>query len=129
MKVDGIDPLILNRIRDQASKVPLQESERSEAQQSRVQQQQKDNRARQPEIDTDKGMLQEVEEAVRKLNDTAEAMNLDLRFQLHEDSDRWMVRVVDMNDDEIVREIPPEKVLNVVAQIQSVLGVLLDERR
>ena len=129
MKVDGIDPLILNRIRDQASQVPLQESERSEAQQSRVQQQQKDNRARQPEIDTDKGMLQEVEEAVRKLNDTAEAMNLDLRFQLHEDSDRWMVRVVDIHEDEIVREIPPEKVLNVVAQIQSVLGVLLDERR
>jgi len=40
-----------------------------------------------------------------------------------------MVQVVDVQQDEIVREIPPEKVLNVVAQIQSLIGILLDERR
>ena len=63
------------------------------------------------------------------LNDTAEAMQLSLRFHMHRETDRWMVQVVDIREDEIVREIPPEKVLNVVAQIQSLLGVLLDERR
>ncbi len=128
MKIDGIDPLILNRVKDQASKHPLQETERSEAQQTRVQQQ-KQNRAQQPAVETDKNMLQEVEEAIRKLNDTAEAMHLDLRFVIHEDSERWMVQVVDIREDEIIRELPPEKVLNVVAQIQSLIGVLLDARR
>lgn len=129
MKIDGIDPLILSRIKDQASKTPLQETERADAQQTRVQQQKHQGRSQQSAIEIDKNLLQEVEEAVRKLNNTAEAMNLDLRFTVHEDSDRWMVQVVDIQEDEIVREIPPEKVLNVVAQIQSLIGVLLDERR
>ena len=52
-----------------------------------------------------------------------------LRFHMHSESERWMVQVVDIREDEIVREIPPEKVLNVAAQIQGLLGVLLDERR
>lgn len=129
MKIDGIDPLILSRIKDQALKTPLQETERADAQQTRVQQQKHQGRSQQSAIEIDKNLLQEVEEAVRKLNNTAEAMNLDLRFTVHEDSDRWMVQVVDIQEDEIVREIPPEKVLNVVAQIQSLIGVLLDERR
>jgi uncharacterized FlaG/YvyC family protein len=37
--------------------------------------------------------------------------------------------VVDVQQDEIIREILPEKVLNVVAQIQSLIGILLDEGR
>ncbi len=127
MKVDGIDPLVLNRIKDQASKAPLQETERSEAQQERVQQNQ--NRTRQPAVEPEQNMLQEVEEAVRKLNDTAEAMHLNLRFLMHEESDRWMVQVVDVKANEIIRELPPESILNTVAQIQSLIGVLLDARR
>ena len=128
MKVDGIDPLVLSRVKDQATKTPLQETERSEAQQSRVQQQNQ-NRSRQPAVEPEQNMLQEVEEAVRKLNDTAEAMHLNLRFLMHEESDRWMVQVVDVKANEIIRELPPENVLNTVAQIQSLIGVLLDARR
>lgn len=128
MKVDGIDPLVLSRVKDQATKAPLQETERSEAQQSRVQQQNQ-NRSRQPAVEPEQNMLQEVEEAVRKLNDTAEAMHLNLRFLMHEESDRWMVQVVDVKANEIIRELPPENVLNTVAQIQSLIGVLLDARR
>ncbi len=128
MKVDGIDPLVLSRVKDQATKAPLQETERSEAQQSRVQKQNQ-NRSRQPAVEPEQNMLQEVEEAVRKLNDTAEAMHLNLRFLMHEESDRWMVQVVDVKANEIIRELPPENVLNTVAQIQSLIGVLLDARR
>ena len=40
-----------------------------------------------------------------------------------------MVQVVDVAADEIIQQIPTEDVLNVVAQIQSILGMLLDDRR
>ncbi len=130
MKVDGIDPLVLNRVKDQATRSPVQEAERPEIRQDRVKQQRQEARqTQQAEVETERSLLQEVEEAVRKLNDTAEAMHLSLRFLMHRDSERWMVQVVDIQQDEIVREIPPEQVLNVVAQIQSLIGVLLDERR
>ncbi len=128
MKVDGIDPLVLNRVKDQ-TRSPVQEAERNAVQENRVRRQHEQTRAQQAEVESERSLLQEVEEAVRKLNDTAEAMHLSLRFLMHRDSERWMVQVVDIQQDEIVREIPPEQVLNVVAQIQSLIGVLLDERR
>jgi len=74
-------------------------------------------------------VLEQLETGIQRLNDTAEAFNLSLRFLLHEESERWMVQVVDLVDDKVIREIPPEYVLNVVAQIQDLIGVLLDERR
>jgi flagellar protein FlaG len=133
MKVDGIDPMVLNRVKDQATKSPVQEAERADTQRARTEQlREQQVKARQQTataVATEEGMLQELESAVLKLNDTAEAMQLSLRFHMHSDSDRWMVQVVDVRQDEIIREIPPEKVLNVVAQIQNLLGILLDERR
>ncbi len=129
MRVDGIDPLVLSRVKDQTTKPPAQETDRSNAQRELIRQQQKENRANQAAVESEAGQLREVEEALMKLNDTAEAMQLSLRFLMHEGSERWMVQVVDIQQDEIVREMPPENVLNVVAQIQSLIGVLLDERR
>jgi flagellar protein FlaG len=129
MKVDGIDPLILNRVKDQTTRGPVQEAERADAQRAKVQQQREQAKQEYVKLELDKGAMQEIEEAVLKLNDTAEAMQLSLRFHMHKGSERWMVQVVDIQQDEIIREIPPEKVLNVVAQIQSLIGILLDERR
>jgi flagellar protein FlaG len=133
MKVDGIDPMVLNRVKDQATRSPVQEAERADTQRARTEmlreQQVKARQQAATAVATEEGMLQELESAVLKLNDTAEAMQLSLRFHMHSDSDRWMVQVVDVRQDEIIREIPPEKVLNVVAQIQDLLGILLDERR
>jgi len=129
MKIDGIDPLVLNRVKDQATKSPVQETERANTQRDRVQQHEHAKAQQQLAEETGKGLLQEMEEAVMKLNETANAMQLSLRFLMHRDSERWMVQVVDMKQDEIIREIPPEKVLNVVAQIQNLIGILLDSRR
>jgi len=129
MRVDGIDPLVLNRVKDQTVKPQVQDTDRSDAQRTLIRRQQQENRANQAAVESEAGQLREVEEAIMKLNDTAEAMQLSLRFLMHEGSERWMVQVVDIQQDEIVREMPPEKVLNVVAQIQSLIGVLLDEKR
>jgi len=133
MKVDGIDPMVLNRVKDQVTRSPMQEAERADTQRAKTEQlreqQVKTRQETATAVATEEGMLQELEGAVLKLNDTAEAMQLSLRFHMHSDSERWMVQVVDVRQDEIIREIPPEKVLNVVAQIQDLLGILLDERR
>ncbi|MGM0652764.1 MAG: flagellar protein FlaG [Bacillota bacterium] len=129
MRVDGIDPLVLSRVKDQTKNSPVQETDRSDAERTLIKRQQQENKANQAAVEGEAGQLREVEEAIMKLNDTAEAMQLSLRFLMHEGSERWMVQVVDIQQDEIVREMPPEKVLNVVAQIQDLIGVLLDERR
>ncbi len=39
-----------------------------------------------------------------------------------------MVKVIDVTTDEIIREIPPEKILDLVAAIWEVSGIIVDER-
>jgi len=51
-------------------------------------------------------VLEQLETGIQRLNDTSEAFNLSLRFLLHEESERWMVQVVDLMDDKVIREIP-----------------------
>ena len=77
----------------------------------------------------EKGLLEKLNDAVDKMNREAEARNLALRFEMHEDSGRWLVKIIDKNEDEIIREVPPEKLLDLAAHIQEMTGLLVDQNR
>lgn len=72
--------------------------------------------------------LDDVEKAVETINDAVEHVNRALRFSIHEDTQRVMVRVVNVFTDEVIKEIPPEEVLDTVARIREMIGLLIDER-
>jgi flagellar protein FlaG len=72
---------------------------------------------------------QDLENALEQINRTSEAMNIGLRFKLHDKTDRVMVEVIDVEKNEVLKEIPPEKILNMVAQIQDMIGLMLDAKR
>jgi flagellar protein FlaG len=69
----------------------------------------------------------ELAKAVGQLNDTMEAYSTGLRFELHEKSGEMMVKVINERDDTVIREIPPEKVLDMVAHFKKVLGIIVDK--
>lgn len=69
-----------------------------------------------------------VEEAVESLNATMEHISRGLRFSIHEDTQRMMVKVVNIRTNEVLKEIPAEDVLDTAARIREMIGVLLDER-
>lgn len=71
----------------------------------------------------------ETEAAINKINRTVDAFNFSLRFEVHDESNRIMVQVIDKETDELIREIPPERLLRLAAQIQDMIGLLLDTRR
>lgn len=70
----------------------------------------------------------ELADTVDNLNEAMEALDKGLRFDVHEATERIMVRVVHRKSDEVLREIPPEEVLDMMARIQEMVGVLIDER-
>ena len=72
--------------------------------------------------------LDELQEAVENLNKTVEAIDRALEFDIHEGTNRVMVRVVDRSNDEVIREVPPEKVLDLMAELRELVGFLVDER-
>jgi uncharacterized FlaG/YvyC family protein len=51
-----------------------------------------------------------------------------LNFNIHEDTNLAMIQVVDVSTNEILREIPPESRLDIMARIQEFAGLLFDER-
>lgn len=49
-----------------------------------------------------------------------------LRFQKHQGAERWMVQVVDVYNNEVIREIPNRKMLDVVGEMRSQIGRMQD---
>lgn len=126
MKIDGIDPLQLNKIHEQTQKPVVQESHRQDPkrkQQDRILNREQNILAWEQENGED------LKEALEKVNTTVEAFHTGLRFRIHEETERVMVQIVNLMDDEVIKEIPPEKLLNVVAQIQNIIGLFIDTRR
>lgn len=68
----------------------------------------------------------DLDVAVERLNKAAKALTSELRFSVHQETRRIMVRVVD-SDGNVIREIPPERALDAYARMLDTLGLLVDE--
>lgn len=67
------------------------------------------------------------ERAVSKLNEFMAIHNKNSKFVFHSGLDRYYVQVVDASTDEVLREIPPKKLLDVYYSMQKFLGKIVDE--
>lgn len=67
--------------------------------------------------------------AIEKANHALISSNRALEFSVHEKTKEIMVKVIDTETKEVIREIPSEKILDMVANILEMAGILVDERR
>ncbi|WP_063868024.1 flagellar protein FlaG [Paenibacillus sp. Soil766] len=67
--------------------------------------------------------------AIERANKAAQGITTTFEFKIHEATKQIMVKVLDKDTGEIVREIPPEKVLDMVAKLWEKAGIIVDERR
>jgi flagellar protein FlaG len=70
----------------------------------------------------------EVEKAIGKLNQTAELYNYDVKFVLHDKTQRFIVEVIDKTSQEVISEMPPRIILDMVATFQEMVGLLVDKK-
>lgn len=66
---------------------------------------------------------------IEKANKELIVANRALEFSVHEKIKEIIVRVVDVETKEVIREIPSEKILDMVANMLELAGILVDERR
>ncbi|WP_240458670.1 flagellar protein FlaG [Virgibacillus sp. Bac330] len=66
--------------------------------------------------------------AVEKLNEFIEPLRTDLRFKFHEKLNEYYVTVVNPLTDEVIKEIPPKKMLDMYADMAEYMGILIDEK-
>ncbi len=70
-----------------------------------------------------------VIEAIQKANKAISGGNRRFEFSIHDKTNEIVVKVFDSDTNELIREIPNEKVLDMVAKICEMAGILVDERR
>ncbi|MHB8065109.1 MAG: flagellar protein FlaG [Ruminiclostridium sp.] len=70
-----------------------------------------------------------VIEAIQKANKAISGGNRRFEFSIHEATNEIVVKVFDSTTDELIKEIPNEKILDMVAKICEMAGILVDERR
>jgi flagellar protein FlaG len=70
-----------------------------------------------------------VIDAIEKANRALSGANRRFEFSIHEKTKQIMVKVIDSDTNEVVREIPPEKILDMIATFWEMSGLFVDERR
>ena len=70
----------------------------------------------------------QVSRAVETLNELVQNQRRSLHFSVDEDTGRTVIRVVDPETDEVIRQIPAEEVLNLAQRLDGAGGVLLQTR-
>lgn len=70
-----------------------------------------------------------VAEAVGRVNKAIEGSSRRFVYSVHEKTNEIMIKVIDERTKEVIREIPPKKILDMVANMLEMAGLLVDERR
>ncbi len=64
--------------------------------------------------------------AVEDIN--KKAVNSEAIFGIHEGTNRVTIKLVDRDTKELIKELPPEKTLDMIAKIWEMAGLMIDER-
>lgn len=73
----------------------------------------------------EKLIIESIETANRKILGPERGFE----FAIHKATKQIMVKVIDKNTHEVIREIPAEKVLDAVAHMCELAGIFMDEKR
>jgi flagellar protein FlaG len=81
-----------------------------------------------PDRNTQKKEISEAEviEAIEKANQKLLLYDSRVEFSIHEQTRQIMVKIY--KNDEVIRELPPEKILDMVAKMMELAGILVDEK-
>jgi flagellar protein FlaG len=71
---------------------------------------------------------EKVEEIIASMNKFMENSPTSLKFEFHEKLNEYYVKIIDDKTKEVVREIPPKKMLDFYAAMTEFLGLMVDKK-
>ncbi|WP_418039490.1 MULTISPECIES: flagellar protein FlaG [Paenibacillus] len=69
-------------------------------------------------------LIRNIDKALR----TLEGPETTLDVSIHDRTHQIMVKVLNKDTGEVIREIPPEKTLDIVANMMELVGIIVDEK-
>ncbi len=71
---------------------------------------------------------EQLDKAIEQANKSFKSFDRRFERSVHEKTNTVMVRVINATNDEVIREIPPEKILDMVAYMLEIAGIIIDEK-
>ena len=87
------------------------------------------NRAALSKLENDCYMpsIEQLHKAVEDIN--KKMMNSEAVFGFHEKTNRVTIKIGDKKTKETIKELPPEKTLDMIAKVWEMAGIMVDEKR
>ena len=70
----------------------------------------------------------QVAQAVKEVNASLQSRSVGLRFEMDEDTDKLIVKVVDRQSGEVIRQIPSEEVVRIAKVLGKAPGLLVSQQ-
>lgn len=71
----------------------------------------------------------ELSKEIDGINKWLQSTNTHVKFTLHEELNEYYVQVINDQTQEVIREIPSKKMMDMVAKFHEMVGLLVDEKR
>jgi flagellar protein FlaG len=71
---------------------------------------------------------EQVKKAVENLKQATQSTAQNLQFSVDHDTNQTVIRVVDGNTNEVIRQIPSEEVLQIAKSLDKLSGLLLKQK-
>ncbi|MBN2401758.1 MAG: flagellar protein FlaG, partial [Spirochaetes bacterium] len=63
------------------------------------------------------------------LNSAAKSVNQRVSFSFNEKTDRVIIKFIDGDTNEVLREIPPKEMIRLLERMHELIGMVVDESR
>ncbi len=116
--MDAIGAIVTNDVKPQrlngSSPVPVRRDERSGSAAAPVAGREVDQ--------------EEVGRAAERVNEALDALNRNLKVSVHKDTGQLIVRVTDPESGKLIRQLPPEQLLEAEVNIRKVIGLFVNDK-
>lgn len=71
---------------------------------------------------------EQLKKAIEQFNSST-SNNSEAVYGIHEGTNRVTIKIVDKDTKKVIKELPPEKTLDMIARVWEMAGILIDEKR
>jgi flagellar protein FlaG len=76
--------------------------------------------------DTRKQQIYDVQEAIQRVSNTAKMFNRKIHLEIDRELNMVIVKVIDKETDEVIRQIPPEELVKLSKHANDIKGLLIN---
>lgn len=71
---------------------------------------------------------EELKKLIKELTSKLTYLNSQLKIEIDSEIGQPIVKIIDINTNEVMRQVPPDYIINIIKNINKLLGVLFEDK-